>query len=114
MANKSETAAKELGWFDILGYPTEFRAGRVKDLQEQKEAIKSLGLALDEQGNLVASTPDGRREVKFSSVNGTRVIAYQIGEKGGVPMLKVLPLPFLKKEIITRGPRAKSKKDYHF
>ena len=74
--------------------------------EQQNPPLKNflLSLGLERQGGkLWANTPDGRREVQFSTLSGTPVVAYQKGvDANQIPILAFVAIPGLPWNEITR------------
>ncbi len=70
---------------------------------ELKEFLLSLHLER-QGGKLLADTPDGRREVQFSTISGKPVVAYvKEVDPNNTPILSCVAIPSLPWHEITRG-----------
>jgi len=73
--------------------------------QEYKRFLLSINVTPVKEGKerkLFANTPDGQREVQFSTVSGTPALAYVEEETTNGPKIKFVLLPRLPLEEITR------------
>jgi len=92
---------REMSWWQSVVKAASATWG--KENHELQDAL--LKLHIKKEGEkLMADTPDGRREVQFSSVNSTPVIAYTKGvDSNQKPVICLLAIPGLPWHEITRG-----------
>jgi len=72
---------------------------------EYREFLLGINLTMILDGKerrLIANTPDGQREVHFTTISGTPALAYIGEETSGCPKIKFVLIPGLPLEEITR------------